>query len=272
MKLIPLFSATAITLVMAGGALAQVDALDLVEPIADYKIFVTERTAELVEGVDAFVAAVKAGDVDKAKALYPAVRVPYEQIEPIAELFSDLDVAIDSRADDYEQAEADPEFPGFHRIEYGLWGQGTVDGLVPVAEKLAADTAVLKDRLRALKLQPEDLAGTAERQARRLGEGQVRDGENRWAFSDPAELEANLDGMEKSVLLLRPLVADAAPEVAAAIDAGLAAARAALAELKAGDAYPAYDTIGAEARDRLAEAFRALAEAISALNPAIGLG
>ncbi|MBE0692825.1 MAG: multidrug DMT transporter permease, partial [Aquamicrobium sp.] len=76
----------------------------------------------------------------------------------------------------------------------------------------------------------------------------------------------------KSVLLLKPLVADAAPDVAAAIDRGLAAARDALDGMKASATYPAYDTVGAEARDRLAEAFRALAEAISALNPAIGLG
>lgn len=241
-------------------------------PLSEYKVYLATQSGALVKAAGALEAAVRAGDAEAAKAAWLAARLPYKRIEAVTGRIADLENAIDPVSDYLEQRERDPAFTGFHRIEYGLWEQGTVEGLLPVAEKLAADTAVLKDRLKALKLQPEDLAGTAERQARRLGEGQVRDGENRWAFSDPAELEANLDGMEKSVLLLRPLVADAAPEVAAAIDAGLAAVRAALAELKAGDAYPAYDTIGAEARDRLAEAFRALAEAISALNPAIGLG
>ena len=78
MKMNSLFAAAAITLATAGGAHAQVDALDLVEPIAEYKIYVTERTEKLVEGTTEFVAAVKAGDIDKAKALYPAVRVPHE--------------------------------------------------------------------------------------------------------------------------------------------------------------------------------------------------
>ena len=241
-------------------------------PLSEYKVYLATQSGALAKAAGTLEAAVRAGDAEAAKAAWLAARLPYKRIEAVTGRIADLENAIDPVSDYLEQRERDPAFTGFHRIEYGLWGQGTVEGLLPVAEKLAADTAVLKDRLKALKLQPEDLAGTAERQARRLGEGQVRDGENRWAFSDPAELEANLDGMEKSVLLLRPLVADAAPEVAAAIDAGLAAVRAALAELKAGDAYPAYDTIGAEARDRLAEAFRALAEAISALNPAIGLG
>ena len=91
----------------------------LVQPIADYKLYVAALVAELVTETRAFTAAVKAGDVAKAKALFAPTRIHYEKIEPIAELFSDLDVSIDSRADDHEQAEKDPGFTGFHRIEYG---------------------------------------------------------------------------------------------------------------------------------------------------------
>ena len=241
-------------------------------PLSEYKVYLATQSSALVKAVGTLEEAVRAGDAEAAKAAWHAARLPYKRIEAVTGRIADLENAIDPVSDYLEKREEDPAFTGFHRIEYGLWGQNSVDGLEPVAERLAADVAALKDRLKALKLQPEDLAGTAERQARRLGEGQVRDGENRWAFSDLAELEANLDGMEKSVLLLKPLVADAAPDVAAAIDRGLAAARDALGGMKAGATYPAYDTVGEEARDRLAEAFRALAEAISALNPAIGLG
>ena len=97
----------------------------------------------------AFVAAVKAGDVDKAKALFAPTRINYEAVEPIAELFSDLDVSIDSRADDYEEAEADPAFPGFHRIEYGLWEKNSTEGLEPIADKLLADVKELQAASRA---------------------------------------------------------------------------------------------------------------------------
>ncbi len=47
-----------------------------------------------------FVAAVKAGDVERAKGLYAAARVPYERIEPVAEAFGDLDPRIDAREND----------------------------------------------------------------------------------------------------------------------------------------------------------------------------
>ena len=92
--------------------------------------------------------AVKAGDVETAKALFAPTRINYEEIEPIAELFSDLDVAIDSRADDYEKAEADPAFPGFHRIEYGLWEENSTAGLEPIADKLLADVKELQSASR----------------------------------------------------------------------------------------------------------------------------
>ena len=118
MRLPILLAAGALIATQAG---AETATLDLVEPISDYKIYVSEKVDVLVADTAEFVAAVKAGDVEGAKALFAPTRISYEEIEPIAELFSDLDVAIDSRADDYELAEADPEFPGFHRIEYGLW-------------------------------------------------------------------------------------------------------------------------------------------------------
>ena len=139
MRISSFAGASALALVLSSGAYAQEASLDLVEPIAEYKIYVSENVAKLVEDTTAFVAAVKAGEVDKAKALFAPTRISYEAIEPIAELFSDLDVAIDSRADDYERAEADPEFPGFHRIEYGLWEKNSTEGLGPVADKLLAN-------------------------------------------------------------------------------------------------------------------------------------
>lgn len=120
---------TAVGALFAAAAHAEAT-LDLVGPISDYKIYVSEQVDELVKDTEAFVSAVKAGDVEGAKALFAPTRIHYEAVEPIAELFSDLDVSIDSRADDYEQAEADPAFPGFHRIEYGLWEKGSTEGSI----------------------------------------------------------------------------------------------------------------------------------------------
>ncbi len=91
------------------------------QPVADYKIYVSEKLEQLTKDTKAFTDAVKAGDLEKAKSLFAPTRMSYEAVEPIAELFSDLDASIDSRADDHEKREQDPGFTGFHRIEYGLF-------------------------------------------------------------------------------------------------------------------------------------------------------
>ena len=54
--------ATALCALMASPALAQQASLDLVGPISDYKLYVTENTDKLVSDTAAFAGAIK-GDV-----------------------------------------------------------------------------------------------------------------------------------------------------------------------------------------------------------------
>lgn len=100
-------SIIALSLLMSLSPLAAFAAtapLDLVGPVSDYKIYVTEEIGELVTQTKAFTDAINQGDLATAKKLYAPTRVHYESIEPIAELFSDLDASIDSRVDDHEKA------------------------------------------------------------------------------------------------------------------------------------------------------------------------
>ncbi len=271
MKMNSLFAAAAITLATAGGAHAQVDALDLVEPIAEYKIYVTERTEKLVEGTTEFVAAVKAGDIDKAKALYPAVRVPYEEIEPIAELFSDLDVAIDSRADDYEQAEADPEFPGFHRIEYSLWEKGSTEGLDEVADKLLADVKELHGRIEGLTFPPEKVVGGAAVLMEEVAFTKISGEENRYSRTDLWDFKANFDGAYKIVELVRPLIEETEGEFLKTVDANFDKVYTTLTKYEDGDGYVSYLELTDADRNVLSAAVNTLAEDLSTLRGKLGL-
>ena len=80
----------------------QADMSKLAQPLADYKVYVQAEAKELVKKTAQFVAAVKAGQIDQAKALFADTRTHYERIEPIAELFNELDPAIDAREDDFK--------------------------------------------------------------------------------------------------------------------------------------------------------------------------
>ena len=97
----------------------------LAEATAGYKRYVTAQVDAQVTKTQELADAVKAGDVERAKALFPVARTYWERIEPVAESFGDIDPKIDGREDD----ERGPgvAWTGYHRLEKDLW----VDGLQP---------------------------------------------------------------------------------------------------------------------------------------------
>lgn len=236
-------------------------------PLSEFRVYIALQSASFLKETEKLATAIHAGDVAAARDAYVAARLPYKRIEGISGRIADLENRIDAVADYFEKREEDTGFSGFHRIEYGLFAKGSTDGLVPVADALIADVTALKARLKELKLAPEDLTANAVRQARRLAEDTVPRGDNRYGHTDITEFSANLDGMEKSVSLLYPLVEAAKPETAKEVQGGFADLRATLSTL--GNA--SYESISPEARKDLAARFANLAERIEKINSAIGL-
>ncbi|MBB3809702.1 iron uptake system protein EfeO [Pseudochelatococcus contaminans] len=256
-------------------ALAQATAtavapLDLVAPVAEYKIYVSKLTQQFVKDTKAFTDAVKAGDVEKAKALYAPTRVSYEKIEPIAELFSDLDVAIDSRADDHEKAEADPAFGGFHRIEYGLWEKNSTEGLTEYADKLQADVEELNSRIAGLTFPPEKVAGGAAVLMEEVAATKISGEENRYSLKDLWDFQANFDGSRKIFDLFKPLLVNE-DEFIAKVNGNFDRVYVILAQYKDGDGFQDYDKLTEADRKVLAGAVNTLAEDLSTLRGKLGL-
>jgi iron uptake system component EfeO len=245
--------------------------LDLVGPIADYKIYITEQLDKLVADTTAFTAAVKAGEVDKAKALFAPTRLSYEAIEPIAELFSDLDAAIDARADDFEKAEADPAFTGFHRIEYGLWEKNSTEGLGEVADKLLADVTALDARIADLPLPPEKVVGGAAVLMEEVAATKISGEEDRYSHTDLWDFRGNFDGARKIVDLLRPLIADKEADFLKMVDANFEKVDAILGKYRDGEGYVTYDKLTEDDRKVLSVAVNTLAEDLSTLRGKLGL-
>lgn len=243
-----------------------------VGPLSEYRVFLMMQSSALTKTVGQLAEAIRAGDIDTARQQYFAARLPYRRLDMITGRFSDLKNAIDPVADYLAERENDPAFIGFHRIEYGLFAKETLDGLSPVADRLVADVATLNGRIRALRLAPEDLGAGVERQARFLADGQIRKGENRYAGSDLVEFAASLEGIEKGIDLLMPLLDGAAPDVVKAVGQARADVHAAFDSLKQGGAdYPSYDRVDDAGREKLTKAFAVLAEAVGKLNTSLGL-
>ncbi len=245
--------------------------MDLVGPIAEYKVYVTQQVDAFVAATTEFVAAVKQGKLNEAQTLYPSAHLRYERIEPIAELFNDLDASMDARADDFEQKEADPTWTGFHRVEKALFADRTTDGIAPLADKLETDAKDLRARLGQLVISPKAMVGGAADLIEEVAAKKISGEEDRYSRTDLYDFQANIDGAQEIVALLRPLVQPRDPALSQRIDANFAKVDAVLARYKVGDGFKSYEAVSDADRTVLKGPVTALAEDLSRLRGTLGV-
>lgn len=245
--------------------------LSLGTAITDYKGYVTAETAELVKGTKAFTDAVKAGDIEKAKSLYAPTRQHYERIEPIAELFSDLDGSIDAREDDYEKKADDPKFTGFHRLEKALFGDNSVKGMDTYADQLYTDVQELQKRISELAFPPSKVVGGAAGLIEEVAATKISGEEDRYSHTDLWDFQANVDGAQKIVNLLRPQLQKNNAELLGKVDANFKKVDAILAKYRTKDGYETYDKLTDADRNALKGPITTLAEDLAQLRGVLGL-
>ncbi|HVX82666.1 MAG TPA: iron uptake system protein EfeO [Devosiaceae bacterium] len=259
-------------LLAAPSAEAATNPLDLVGPVSDYKIYVSQHVDDLVSRTQQLVDAIKAGNLEKAKGLYATTRVPYEAIEPIAELFSDLDSAIDSRADDHEKKEADPGFIGFHRIEYLLFAKGDAAGAVPFADQLLENVKALQTRIAGLAVEPKVMVGGAAGLIEEVAASKISGEEDRYSGTDLYDFKANMDGAEKIVELVDPLVKKEDPALADKIAGNFKTVDEVLAKYRTADGgFETYDKLAEPDRLKLQGPITELAEDLAKLTGTLGI-
>ncbi|WPG22451.1 iron uptake system protein EfeO [Kosakonia cowanii] len=245
--------------------------LSLGEAITAYKAYVVGETAQLVSGTKAFTDAVKAGDIKKAKALYAPTRQHYERIEPIAELFSDLDGSIDAREDDYEQKAADPKFTGFHRLEKALFGDNSVKGMASYADKLNHDVLELQTRINELAFPPSKVVGGAAGLIEEVAASKISGEEDRYSHTDLWDFQANIEGAQKIVDLLRPQLQKENSALLAKVDANFKKVNTILAKYRTKTGFETYDKLTDADRNALKGPITTLAEDLAQLRGVLGL-
>ena len=247
------------------------DQAQMTTAIADYKAFVLAETEKLKSGTTAFTDAIRAGDIEKAKSLYGPVRVPWETIEPVAELFPDSDAVIDSRADDFDLKEQDPKFTGFHRLEYGLWEKNSTDGLTPFADQLDSDIDALITSVKAVEIQPSVMVNGPGALIEETAQTKITGEEERYSHTDLVTFVANVDGSKKIVDLIKPMIEQEDADLVKKIDASFSKISDLVAPYQDGDSYQTYDKLTDKDRDQLKAELAQLAEELSAIGGTLGI-
>jgi iron uptake system component EfeO len=229
------------------------------EAIAQYRDYLEQNTAALVAATKPFVAAVEAGEVEEAKALYAPARIPYERIEPVAESFGGLDPRIDARINDV----APNEFSGFHKIEQALWVNDTTAGMAPVAKQLLADVEELRRKVSTVELQAVQISNGANELLGEVSATKITGEEERYSHIDLVDFEANVEGAEVAFESVEPLLAEKDPELAKEIEAQFEEVYAALKPYRQGDGFVLYTELNQADTRKLAQQIDALAELLS---------
>ena len=245
----------------------------LVGPVADYKLYVSAEVDELVKQTRHFADAIKAGKLNEARALYAPTRRHYERIEPIAELFSDLDTAIDVREYDFKDKASDPNFTGFHRLEKALFADNSTRGLDKLADKLVADTVELQTRIKSLSIPPAKMVGGAAGLIEEVAATKISGEEDRYSHTDLWDFHANVEGARKIVDLLRPLLQKADAALLARIDGNFKDVDTLLGKYRAadGDGFVDYGKVTDADRTAMKGPINTLAEDLSRLRGVLGL-
>ncbi len=247
-------------LTVSGSAAPLADDAALQDATANYSRYVRSQTAALLTKTQEFVDAVKAKDVAEAKALFPIARTYWERIEPVAEIFGDLDPKIDGREEVVEEGMA---FTGFHRIEKDLWVTGDLSTTGPVADQLMVDVKEIVAKANAEKLSPLHLANGAKELLDEVASGKITGEEDRYSHTDLWDFAANVQGSQAAIAALRPALEQRAPDLVTTLDTEFANVEAALGKHRAGDGWKLHTDLSTAELKALSDAINALAEPVS---------
>ncbi|MCX5045507.1 iron uptake system protein EfeO [Aldersonia sp. NBC_00410] len=248
---------------VTGEAKAPDDGSALAAAADSYKRYVVSQTVALQETTDKFVEAVKAGDIEAAKAQFATARTYYERIEPVAESFpDDLDPRLDLREPDVEPGQP---WTGFHRIEKDLWAQGLQPDTNAIADQLQADVGELVARVNApeMEFDPIQTAGGAAGLLEEVARTKITGEEDFFSHTDLWDFQANVDGSQAAVAAVRPIIDEKDPELGLRIDQRFADVNAELAKYHQGDGFVSYDTVTEQQRQELSKKLDALLAEVS---------
>ncbi|WP_132251297.1 iron uptake system protein EfeO [Methylobacterium segetis] len=263
----------AVILALAG---ARADAspapADLSGAVSAYRRYVLAQADEFLARTVRLADAVKAGRLAEAQGLYAPARQPYERIEPVALMVPELARSLDMRADAFELKDRDPAFIGFHRLERGLFLDRSTAGLNPVAERLVADAAELRERVADLAIPPVRMVGGAATLIEEIAATKISGEEERYSRTDLFDLAGNLEGAQAIFALLRPHLAGRDPAFVDRAERAFSRIAGQLARHRTPEGgFVSFDRLTDRDRNALKGPVTVLAEELATLRGRLGL-
>lgn len=176
---------------------AEKKTVDLSKETAAYKEYTVKQIDQFTKDTEKFVEAVKAGDIEQAKAIYPKARMYYERSEPVAESFGDLDPRIDARLADMKAEGKEKDWSGYHKLEKALWVDNTTEGYEKTADQLLKDAKELRAKVDTAEVTPKLMLQGSIDLLNEVSTSKISGEEEIYSHTDLYDFKANIEGAEK---------------------------------------------------------------------------
>ncbi|ATL67940.1 EfeM/EfeO family lipoprotein [Nocardia terpenica] len=197
----------------AGPAVLPVTAADLYDPDRRYTDYVTAGLARLATDTDTLRADLTTGDRTAARTAWLTAHLDYGRLGAAYGAFGDFDTKLDGRADGLPGGVADPDFTGFHRVEYGLWHNESAMTLAAAVDRLADNVHALVAAFPAIQVPIEDLGLRTHEILENTLQFELTAATDYGSGTTLATAAANTDGTRELLTVLQPILQSRYPQL-----------------------------------------------------------
>ena len=230
----------------------------------EYRKYTNEQLDQFLKGTKEFVSAIKADDIEKAKFLYPKVRMYYERSEPVAEAFGDLDPKIDARLADMKEEKKEDKWTGYHKIEKSLYQENKIDEMTKKdADQLLKDAKELDAKIDTLDITPKLMLQGSVDLLNEVSTSKITGEEEIYSHTDLYDFKANIEGAQKIYELFKSELEKKDKKLSSTIMDNFNKVNQLLNKYKNNNGYKDYSAITKEDRKALSDAVNSLGEPLS---------
>ena len=230
----------------------------------EYRKYTNEQLDQFLKGTEEFVSAIKADDIEKAKSLYPKVRMYYERSEPVAEAFGDLDPKIDARLADMKEEKKEDKWTGYHKIEKSLYQENKIDEMTKKdANQLLKDAKELDAKVDTLDITPKLMLQGSVDLLNEVSTSKITGEEEIYSHTDLYDFKANIEGAQKIYELFKSELEKKDKKLSSTIMDNFNKVNQLLDKYKNNDGYKDYSAVTKEYRKALSDAVNSLGEPLS---------
>jgi iron uptake system EfeUOB component EfeO/EfeM len=185
-------------------AVRPLSGVDLAPAVKNYEAYVNGGLSTLANDVATLDAAVKSGDRTRAMAAWLPAHLQYNRLGAAYDSFGDFADEIDGMPDGLPGGVNDPDFAGFHRVEYGLWHGESMTSLAKHADDLVSAVAGLRKDFPTEQIDPNDLPLRAHEILENTLQFQLSGRADEGSGTSLATALANVDGTQAVLNAIAP--------------------------------------------------------------------